>query len=55
MLGRVKSDMNESYFDGDGELSSGLAWTLFTLSGEPGYYMLYSDLTDFDDDDENRR
>lgn len=45
--------MNESYFDGDGELSSGLAWTLFTLSGELGYYMLYSDLTNVDEKEEN--
>ncbi len=36
--------MNESYFDDDGKLSSGLAWTLFSLSGEPGYYMLYKDI-----------
>lgn len=34
------------YFDKDGSLNSGLAWTLFNLTGETGYYMLYKRLTD---------
>lgn len=33
------------YFD-DGALSSGLAWLLFEKSGEPGYYLLYKNLTE---------
>lgn len=46
--------MNENYFDGEGELNSGLAWTLFKLSGAPGYYMLYSDLADLESEDKYR-
>ena len=42
--------MKDNYFDGEGNLSSGLAWTLFSLSGEPGYYMLYHNLMEGDDD-----
>lgn len=47
--------MKDEYFDDDGSLSSGLAWTLFKLTGAPGYYMLYNDLTDDTDDRDERR
>lgn len=45
--------MNENYFNHDGTLNSGLAWTLFELSGAPGYYMLYSDLAGLENDGED--
>ncbi len=45
--------MKDKYFDDDGDLSSGLAWTLFSLSGEPGYYMLYHDLVKGDENAED--
>lgn len=44
--------MKDNYFDSDGNLSSGLAWTLFSLTGETGYYMLYRDLIDEDPEDD---
>lgn len=42
------------YFDNDG-LSSGLAWLLFAENGQPGYYMLYKDLLDLEQADEDER
>lgn len=39
------------YFDNDGGLSSGLAWMLFAETGETGYYMLYKDLLDLEEDE----
>lgn len=38
------------YFDNDGGLSSGLAWMLFAETGEPGYYLLYNDLLQVEND-----
>ncbi len=39
------------YFDGNGGLTSGLAWLLFSSSGEPGYYLLYKDLEKLEGED----
>lgn len=39
------------YFDNEGGLSSGLAWMLFTETGEPGYYMMYNDLLELEEDE----
>lgn len=53
MIATRRNEMKDKYFDDDGDLSSGLAWTLFSLSGEPGYYMLYHDLVKGDENAED--